>query len=89
VKHGGDRDRDDKALPMPVAGEADMRGPRVGGLYVIEDGTRIRVTGRAWRLFDKDDLIEVAIEKKSGGVTHEQVSMEQFEALAAGAKLAL
>ena len=75
--------------PLPVAGPSQLRGPNIGRLCLMESGTRVRVTGRAWDLFDDIDLIEVTIETKDGHFTKEEMSIALFDALMSGAKVVL
>jgi hypothetical protein len=75
-------------LPSAV-GDGQLHGPNIGLLCVLQSGTRVRVTGRAWDFFDDSDLIEVTIEGVDGDCGCEEISLAQFLALEASARLVL
>ena len=77
------------AKPLRVADAGQPHGPNIGRLCLMESGTRVRVTGRAWDLFDDIDLVEVTIETKDGHLTREEMSIALFDALMSGAKVVL
>lgn len=83
------RSTEDGTWPQRAAGADQLRGPNLGRLFLMEGGTRIRVIGRAWELFDDTDLIEVTIETTSGHLTQQKISIAQFEVLTASAKVML
>lgn len=75
--------------PLREAGASRLDGPNLGRLYLMGDGTRIRVTGRVWELFDDADLIEVTIDQKHGDSRQREISIATFDLLTSNAKLAL
>lgn len=69
-----------------VFAAARHEGPAIGQLCLLGDGTRVQVTGRAWQALDGADLVEVTILTRAGRRAREQLAVEQFDALVAGAK---
>jgi hypothetical protein len=86
MRHVGIEHRTPGPIPAP---SIQLDGPGLGRLYLMGDGSRIRVTGRAWDLFDHADLIEVSIERKNGYSSREELSIALFDALTSDAKVVL
>jgi hypothetical protein len=63
--------RDEEAAPLIPSADVEISGPEVGSLYLIDNGARVHVTGRAGKFFDTADAIEVTVERTGGTIVEE------------------